>query len=96
MNREIGIAEVRHLARLSRLVLTEDEEKLLAGQFGQIIGHMDLLNSVDTTAVEPLYSPAMHKSMNREDESRDIRTQEEILVNAPETDGEYFIVPRIV
>lgn len=96
MNREIGIDEVRYMARLSRLILSEDEEKLLAGQFGQIIGHMDFLNSVDTTAVEPLYSPAMHKSMNREDESRNIRTREEILANAPKTDGKYFVVPRIV
>ena len=96
MNREIGIEEVRHMARLSRLILSEDEERLLSVQFGGIIGHMDILNRVNTCGVEPLYSPAAHEAMHRADEALNIRKREEILANATETDGEYFIVPRIV
>lgn len=84
------------MASLSRLILGGDVEKMLAGQFGDIVGHMDKLNSVDTTNIEPLYSPAAHEAFNRVDEAVNTRDRQEILANAPQTDGEYFIVPRIV
>lgn len=96
MSKEISIDEVRHMARLSRLVLGEEEEKLLAVQLGSIIGHMNVLNIVPTDGIEPLYSPARHPAFTREDESVNMRSRKEILANAPETDGESFIVPRIV
>lgn len=96
MSKEISIDEVRHMAQLSRLVLKEEEEKLLAVQLGSIIQHMNVLNSVPTDGVEPLYSPAQHKALTREDTATNTRTHKDILANAPETDGESFIVPRIV
>lgn len=96
MSKEISIEEVRHMAKLSRLVLGEEEEKLLAVQLGGIIGHMNVLNSVPTDGIEPLYSPAQHQALTRADESVNTRSSKEILANAPETDGESFIVPRIV
>ena len=88
--------EVRHMAALSRLTVTEDEERLFARQFGDILGHMDLLSRVDTEGVEPLYSPLAHAAATRPDEAANLRTRAEVLANAPETDGEYFMVPRIV
>lgn len=96
MAREIDPKEVRHLAQLSRLVISGEEEKLFCRQFGEILGHVDILARVDVDGIEPLYSPVQHPGWTREDEARDIRTRHEILANAPETDGECFIVPRIV
>lgn len=96
MTREISASEVRHMATLSRLILGEEEEKLLSLQFGEIIGHMDVLNAVDTSGVDPLYSPAQHQSLARDDVASSTRTRADVLANAPETDGESFIVPRIV
>ena len=57
---------------------------------------MDVLAQVDTSDVEPLYSPAQHPGPQREDVSARRRERSEVLANAPEADGEYFIVPRIV
>ena len=88
--------EVRHMAALSRLAVMEEEERLFARQFGEILGHMDRLSRVDTEGVEPLYSPLEHAAATRPDESLQRRERAEILANAPETDGEYFVVPRIV
>lgn len=88
--------EVRHMAALSRLAVTEEEERLFARQFGEILGHMDRLSRVDTEGVEPLYSPLAHAAATRPDEAANRRERAEILANAPETDGEYFVVPRIV
>lgn len=96
MSKEITVADVRHMAKLSRLAVTETEEQVFARQFAQIIEHINVLNKVDTTGIEPLYSPVVTDSSPRRDNACNMRTREEILANAPETDGQCFIVPRIV
>ena len=63
---------------------------------GDILAYMDVLAQVDTSDVEPLYSPAQHPGPQREDVAARKRERSEVLANAPEADGEYFIVPRIV
>ena len=57
---------------------------------------MDVLAQVNTENVDPLYSPVQHVAEGREDRAVNRRAREEVLANAPEADGEYFIVPRIV
>lgn len=88
--------EVRHMARLSRLVINSEEERLFGRQFSRILGHMAILNAVNTENVQPLYNPLQHAARIREDVAHNKRTREEILANAPETDGETFMAPRIV
>ena len=61
-----------------------------------ILGYMDKLNELDTTSVEPMYTPVEHVSVLRADVVRSELSREEILRNAPENNGEYFVVPRIV
>lgn len=96
MKNKVTLTEVRHMASLSRLALSSSEEELFCSQLGAILGHMQILNSVPTEGVEPLYTPANEEAPGRLDESINIRDRSEILANAPETDGECFIVPRIV
>lgn len=92
----ISREEVAHMAALSRLSVNEEEQDLFARQIGDILAYMDVLARVDTSDVEPLYSPAQHPGPLREDKAEHRRTRTEVLSNAPEADGEYFIVPRIV
>lgn len=96
MSRNVSIEEVRHMARLSKLEINEQEETIFRRQFGDILDHMDILVKVDTTGIEPLYSPSTQCEYTRPDIADNTRTQQQILANAPDTDGEYFIVPRIV
>lgn len=96
MEKNISIDEVRHMAYLSRLAITEEEEQIFARQFSQILEHMSVLEKVDTENMEPLYTPLQENELTRPDIAINLRTQAQILSNAPETDGEYFIVPRIV
>ena len=84
------------MAQLSRLSVNEQEQELFARQLGDILGYMDVLAKVDTCAVEPLYSTVRHESAARQDVAAQVRTRQEVLANAPEADGEYFMVPRIV
>jgi aspartyl-tRNA(Asn)/glutamyl-tRNA(Gln) amidotransferase subunit C len=82
--------DVLHMAQLSRLTVGEDEIDLFCRQL------MDILEKVDTSSVEPLYSPVVHAPTMREDVAENKRTREKMLANAPDRTEEYYVVPRIV
>lgn len=88
--------EVRHMAKLSRLNIADSEVRIFAQQFSEILDYMGILQKTDTTGVTPLFTPVVQKEWQRDDVAENIRSQKEILANAPETDGQYFIVPKIV
>ena len=93
---KITIEEAVRIAALARLELDDDRLALFARQFGDILGYMETLNELDTSAVEPLYAPFPGQTPLREDRTARNRDRVEILSQAPETDGQFFIVPRIV
>jgi aspartyl-tRNA(Asn)/glutamyl-tRNA(Gln) amidotransferase subunit C len=88
--------EVAKIAKLSRLDLPKEKLELFAGQLGDILGYMEKLGELDTDNVEPMYSPVQHTTVLRKDELKKDYTREEVLSNAPEQDGKFFIVPKIV
>jgi aspartyl-tRNA(Asn)/glutamyl-tRNA(Gln) amidotransferase subunit C len=88
--------KVLGIAALARLEISQDQARVLAVQMDDILGYMDKLNELDTTSVEPMYTPVEHVSVLRADVVRSELSREEILRNAPENNGEYFVVPRIV
>lgn len=96
--------QVLRTATLARLDLSEGLDDLAAEQFiskiasqmEDIVGYMDILNQVDTTGVEPLYSPMMHTAAPREDKAENRRTVEEVLANAPEKQESFFVVPPVL
>lgn len=94
--KEVSLEEARHMAELSRLHINEEEARIFCAQFTQILNYMSILSTLDTDGVEPCYTPIDHAAALREDEIEKRRTCGEILANAPETDGAYFIVPRII
>ena len=88
--------EVAKVATLSRLSLDDQKLDLIAGQFNDILDYMDLLNGLDTTDVEPLYSPVERATPLRPDEAVKRVERKDVLANAPESDGSFFVVPKIV
>jgi aspartyl-tRNA(Asn)/glutamyl-tRNA(Gln) amidotransferase subunit C len=84
------------VAKLARLELSEEKIELFTGQLGDILDYMDKLGELDTSDVSPMYSPVDHASVFRDDEPARTASREDILANAPEDDGQYFIVPKIV
>ncbi|MBI9078637.1 MAG: Asp-tRNA(Asn)/Glu-tRNA(Gln) amidotransferase subunit GatC [Pseudodesulfovibrio sp.] len=88
--------EVAKVAKLSRLDLPKEKLELFAGQLGDILGYMEKLGELDTDNVDPMYSPVQHTTVLRKDELKKDYTREEVLSNAPEQDGKFFIVPKIV
>ncbi len=95
-NAAISREDVLHMAQLARLTVDEKDVDLFAEQMSAIVSYMDVLNTVDTAGVEPLYSPAGHPVQYRQDGADSVRTREQVLANAPESRDGCFVVPRIV
>lgn len=85
-----------HLCRLSRLAPDESVQEEMSSQCSNILAYMEKLAELDTTGIEPLYSPVMHDAVPRDDIAVRRAQRADLLADAPETDGEFFIVPRIV
>lgn len=87
---------VEHIAALSRLELSGPEKARMTGELEQILDYMDVLNGLDTEGVEPMSHVFPLKNVLRADEAEPSTDQAAILQNAPESDGESFLVPKTV
>lgn len=88
--------EVRHIAKLARLKVSEEEEIQLASDLSDVLGYMDILNRLDTSRVDPFVLADAHGSMLRRDEATQRISRVEALRNAPDSDDEYFRVPKVI
>jgi len=88
--------EIIRIARLSRLNLPPVEHEKLSKDLSVILDYVNQLKSVDTQGIKP-YQPLLWKeTILREDKPGPSLFRQEALSNAPETDGEFFIVPRVI
>jgi aspartyl-tRNA(Asn)/glutamyl-tRNA(Gln) amidotransferase subunit C len=76
--------------------LTEQEIETFSGQLSDIIGHFDVLNSVDTGGVEPTAHTLPLRNVMAEDASRPSLTREEVLAMAPNTEAGYLRVRAVL
>jgi aspartyl-tRNA(Asn)/glutamyl-tRNA(Gln) amidotransferase subunit C len=88
--------EVRELAMLARLRLSDDEVARMTGDLGAILEYVDALRALDTSDVEPMTHAVPFDCPARADETRPSLLLDEALANAPRRDGDFFQVPRIV
>lgn len=88
--------DVRKVARLARLKLSEAEVEIYARQLGDVLKYIDLLNEIDTEGVEPLAHPIELSNVLRSDAPAPSLPREAALSNAPKADGRYFLVPQIL
>lgn len=93
---KISPEQVGQIAKLARLELDEDKLERFADQFENILNYVDTLEELDTTGVKPLFSPANHGTVLREDKTVKRVQRSDILSNAPESDGQFIVVPKIV
>lgn len=88
--------DVEHVALLSRLELSENELDKFTGQLDAILEYIDVLNQVDTSAVEPLAHVLEIRNVMRSDEVQPSLPREAALQNAPDAEDGFFKVPKIV
>jgi aspartyl-tRNA(Asn)/glutamyl-tRNA(Gln) amidotransferase subunit C len=96
---KITESEVRYVAELANLRLTPDEVARMAHDLDDILTHIDKLNELDVSNVEPMaqvLSPAGEIATLREDEERPSLTNEAALSNAAQPGAGYFKVPKVI
>lgn len=85
--------DIAHVARLSRLALSDDDLERYRTQLGVILEHAARVQAVDTTGVDGDVHPLQIVNAFRADESRPSLDRAQVLAAAPaERDG-YFVVP---
>lgn len=96
MATKIDEAQVRRVAVLSRLELSDAEVTQFSTQLSAIVEYIEKLNELDTENVEPLAHCLPVHNVLREDVPKPSLSNEAALANAPEREDEYFKVPKIL
>ncbi|MFN6219227.1 MAG: Asp-tRNA(Asn)/Glu-tRNA(Gln) amidotransferase subunit GatC [Aphanizomenon sp.] len=87
---------VRKVANLARLELTADEETQFTTQLGNILDYIEQLNQLDVTNVAPTTRAIDVSNVTREDILQPYPDREAILNSAPQQEGDFFRVPKIL
>jgi len=93
---EISLDKVQQVAKLARLALREDQLVRIAPQLGAILQYIEQINKIDKSGVEPMAHALPLHNVLREDVVEPSLPLEKVLQNAPETDGRFFKVPKII
>lgn len=88
--------DVEHVAHLARLGLTEDELARLEGELNHILEQYEILTRVDTEAIPPTAQTIELENILRDDVAAPSLAVETVLENAPETEGDFIVVPAIL
>ncbi len=88
--------DVRHVANLARLEVTDEELPALMRHFDGILAHFHRLNGLDLDDVDPFDAAAWELTPWRTDEAIEAGVREEALSEAPGRRGDFFRVPRIL
>ncbi|MDA9654948.1 Asp-tRNA(Asn)/Glu-tRNA(Gln) amidotransferase subunit GatC [Pelagibacteraceae bacterium] len=93
----IDIKITKRIAHLAKIELNEKEIEEYSKDLSNILSWMDELKKVDVKGIEPVTSVNDNKLFEREDlEFEDKIKKEEILLNAPDKNEDYFIVPKVI
>lgn len=93
---EVNDKMIEDLANLSRLEFNDQEKTDIKKDLEKMIRFVEKLNEVDTTGVEPLLHMSANLNILREDEVQGSVSRAEALKNAPDQDGVFFKVPKVI
>lgn len=88
--------DVRHIAHLARIELTDDEATQFQSQIGQVLEYVDKMRAVDVTGIEPTAHAYPIYNVFREDAPRDWFTPTEALANSPHQANQLFVVTKVL
>jgi aspartyl-tRNA(Asn)/glutamyl-tRNA(Gln) amidotransferase subunit C len=87
---------VRHIGRLSRIELTDEQVATFGRQLADILQYFDKLSELDTEGVEPMAHAVELSNALAADEPLPSLSVEEALANAPQREGDFFAVPKVI
>jgi aspartyl-tRNA(Asn)/glutamyl-tRNA(Gln) amidotransferase subunit C len=92
----VDIATVKRVAHLARIAVTAEDAERMTGELNVILGFVEQLNEVDVTGVEPMTSVIPMEMKKRADIVTDGNKPDDIVANAPATQEDFFLVPKVV
>jgi aspartyl-tRNA(Asn)/glutamyl-tRNA(Gln) amidotransferase subunit C len=92
----VSTEQVRHIARLARIAMSDEEIERLAPELNNILGWVEQLAEVNTDGVEPLTAVIDQKLGLRDDVVTEGNIRDEILANAPDARHGFFAVPKVI
>ena len=96
MSHTIDEAQVRHISHLARLKPTDEEVRLFSRQLSDILAYVDQLNEAATRDVPPTAHALPVHNIFRPDEPGDCFKPDLALNNAPQRDGSFFALPKVL
>lgn len=92
----VDIDTVKRVARLARIAVDPEDAARMTGELNAIIGFVEQLDEVDISGVEPMTSVIPMAMKKRQDAVTDGGKAADIVANAPATDENFFLVPKVV
>ncbi len=92
----VDLATVKRVAHLARIAVTDEDAERMTGELNAILGFVEQLNEVDVSGVEPMTSVIPMEMKKRIDEVTDGAKADDIVANAPATEENFFLVPKVV
>ena len=92
----VDTTTVRHIARLARIAVSEEEVQALAPELSNILGWIEQLQEVDVAGVEPMTAVIPNALRLRDDEITDGGISDDVLANAPVAEHGFFAVPKVI
>ena len=93
---KLSVEKVAEVAKLARLALPKEKLTTLAGELESILGYIDKIAEVDVKDVDPMAHALPVHNVFREDVPGPALPLEKVLQNAPQTDGAFFKVPKVI
>jgi len=92
----VNTEQVRHIAKLARIAMRDDELERLVPELNNILGWIEQLAEVDTDGIEPLTAVIDQQLRLRDDAVTDGNIRDEVLANAPDAQHGFFAVPKVI
>lgn len=92
----VDISTVKRVAHLARIAVSDDDAERMTGELNAILGFVEQLNEVDVNGVEPMTSVTPMKMRMRDDAVTDGGIANAVVANAPVTEDNFFVVPKVV
>jgi aspartyl-tRNA(Asn)/glutamyl-tRNA(Gln) amidotransferase subunit C len=92
----VDIDTVKRVARLARIAVGPEDAARMTGELNAILGFVEQLNEVNVDGVEPMTSVTPMAMKQREDVVTDGEIADAIVANAPASEDDYFMVPKVI
>jgi aspartyl-tRNA(Asn)/glutamyl-tRNA(Gln) amidotransferase subunit C len=92
----VDAATVRHIARLARIAVSDEEVSALAPELSNILGWIEQLGEVDVSGVRPMTAVIPNQLRLRDDVVTDGGIRDAVLANAPNAEHGFFAVPKVI